>query len=167
MTVLTGRWSVSLQINRRNSNSMNNIDYELPHTRNIWSGCHNSLHMPQSWVAVACANSQVYPRRQLRNCNASNFPSNLNHVWNVWWNLPYINIHWQLGLTTDCTIEFSIEMYLMWKYGRSGMNSWVWIFMFKCPLAVSIILSVMVSHNAGLLYTRWFARTVSMLGRHK
>ena len=60
-----------------------------------------------------------------------------------------------------------IMTYLMWKCGRSSTNSWVCIFMFECPLAVSIILSVMESHNAGLVYTRWFARTVSMLGRHK
>ena len=45
--------SVSLQI--RFIVRMKNIDNDFAHTRNLWSDCHNSLHMLQSWAAMACA----------------------------------------------------------------------------------------------------------------
>ena len=73
---LAGRWSVSLQFNRRKSNSMENIDNDFAHKRNLWSDCNYSLHMPQSWVVLACAkifSKVVYPRWRLRNKTPSIF----------------------------------------------------------------------------------------------
>ena len=72
---LSGLWSVSLQSNRRKSNSMENIDNDFAHKINLWSDCNYSLHMPQSWVVLACAKifSKVYPRWGLRNKTPSTF----------------------------------------------------------------------------------------------
>ena len=72
---LTGLWSISLQFNHRNSNSMENIDNDFAHTRNLWIDCNNSLHMPLSWVVMVCAKmfSKVHPRWQLRNKTPSTF----------------------------------------------------------------------------------------------
>ena len=59
---------------------MESIDNDFAHNRNLRSDCNNSLHMPQSWVVMACAKifSKVYPRWQFR--NNFDFSSDSNHV---------------------------------------------------------------------------------------
>ena len=42
-------------VNSSNQNSMDSIDNDFAHNRNLGSDCSNSLHMPQSWVVMACA----------------------------------------------------------------------------------------------------------------